>query len=198
MASTSFLIVSVSALLATSACRRAKPGPTLLQSPATNSAVQPWTSVSLTVAGPEINENKMESCTEEAQKAGIQLAAGAPIVGTLYFLEENDYLETAGAPNGRYTFGSMNSNATCKIALSKMTKLDTLVKFSKAEPSNCKATGSVEGSDSGFFHAGNYDAAVVEAQFGVRAAGGNLFVQDSSREQGNRVVVNGRGFHCAE
>jgi len=32
------------------------------------------TSVSLTVAGPELNENKIESCNEEAQKAGIQLS----------------------------------------------------------------------------------------------------------------------------
>lgn len=170
--------------------------PTLVSSAAANSGQPTWTSVSLTIAGPELNANKLESCTEEAQKAGINMAPGAPIVGTLYFREDNDYLEMAGAPNGRYQFGAMNSNATCKIALSKLTQLDTLVKITKAEPSGCKSTGSVEGSDTGFFHAGNYDAAVVEAQFNVRAAGGNVFVQDATRGQGQRVVVNGRGFLC--
>ena len=197
MASTSFYAASVTALLAASACRRAPQGPVLLRSPAT-AGPPPWIAISLTVAGPEANENKLESCMEEAQKAGIQLTAGQATVGTLYFLEENDYLETAGAPNGRYVFGSMNSNATCKVALSKLTKLDTLVRISKAEPADCKPTGAVEGSDSGFFHAGNYDAGVIEAQFAVRAAGGNVFVQDSAREQGNRVVINGRGFFCGK
>lgn len=187
------ILLALTSILVAAACRSPQ-GPVLLQSPA--SGAKTWTSVSLTVAGPEADDGKRESCMEEANTAGIQLTAGAPIVGTLYFLEQDDYLETPGTPN--YVFGAMGSNATCKIALAKLTKIDTLVRMSKAEPTDCTPSGSVEGSDSGFFHPGSYDAAVAEAQFKVRALGGNVFVQDATREQGTRVVVNGRGFQCAQ
>lgn len=185
-----------SVLVTASACRHAQ-GPVLLQSPA-NPATPSWIAVSLTVSGPEADDNKVESCMEEAKSAGIQLVAGAPISGTLNFLDHDDYLESAEVPNGRFVFGAMCSNATCKIALAKLTKLDTLVPMTKAEPTDCKPLGSVEGSDTGFFHPGSYDAAVIEAQFKARALGGNRFVQDATRGEATRVVVNGRAFQCGQ
>jgi len=172
---------------------RAPQGPVLLQS----NDPQTWTNVSLTVSGSEADDDKRKSCVEEAHTAGIQLVAGAPIAGTLYFLDENDYLDT-GAPGGKITFGAMGSNATCKLALAKLVNLDTVVPMSKQEPKDCKPIGGVEGSDSGFLHPGSYEAAVVEAQFMVRARGGNFFVQDAVRQEATHVVINGRGYLCAK
>lgn len=190
MKATTCAIVS---LLAITACRRTS-GPVLLQTPAMQQPA--WASVALTIAGDEADDDKREDCVEEAKNAGIQLAAGAPIAGTLYFLDHDDYLEVPGAPN--FVFGAMGSNATCKIALARLTNLDTVVPMAKAEPPpGCEQTGRVEGTDTGFFHPGSYDAAVIEAQFKVRTAGGNLFVQDVTRQQGTRVIVNGRGFRCS-
>ena len=174
------------------ACRHNKGSePTLLSS----AEPAPWATVSLTVAGSEADDDKRKSCVEEAHTAGIQLAGGAPVAGTLYFLDHDDYLEIPGAPNTVFT--AMGSNAECKLALGKLTKIETLVPMSKADPSGCKPTGSVEGSDSGFFHPGNYDAAVVEAQFKVRSQGGTVFIMDTSRQEATRIIVNGRGFACA-
>jgi len=189
------ICVAASALLTISACRHKHDGPMLLQSPP---EPQTWTSVALTVAGSEADDDKRKSCVEEAHTAGIQLAAGAPIAGTLYFLDENDYLESPSVPNGKIVFGAMGSNATCKLALSKLVQLDTIVPMSKQEPKDCKPIGSVEGSDTGFFHPGSYEAAVVEAQFMVRARGGNFFVQDAVRQEATHVVINGRGYQCAK
>jgi hypothetical protein len=179
-------------VLALAACHHERHDPTLLQSPQPNA----WVTVSLTVAGPESDDNKRNSCLEEAHAAGIQLANGAPTAGTLNFMDHDDYLEMADAPNGRYVFGAMGSNATCKLALARLVKLDQIVQMSKAEPQGCQQLGMVEGSDSGFFHPGSYEAAVIEAQFKVRALGGNRFVQDAMQLMGTRVVVNGRGFRC--
>jgi hypothetical protein len=180
-------------VLVSTGCRRTS-GPVLLQSPA--SQQPPWTTVSLTVSGDEADDDKRESCVEEARNAGIQLTAGAPTAGTLYFLDHDDYLEIVGAPN--YVFGAMGSNAVCKIALARLTRLDTLVRMVKGDPTGCEPVGSVEGTDTGFLLPGSYDAAIVEAQFKVRMQGGNLFVQDATRQQATRVVVNGRGFRCAQ
>jgi hypothetical protein len=179
-------------VLALAACHHHRHDPTLLQSPQPNA----WVTVSLVVAGPESDDRKRNSCLEEARAAGIQLATGAPIAGTLNFMDHDDYLEMADAPNGRWVFGAMGSNATCKLALGKLVKIEQFVPMSKAEPQGCQPVGMVEGSDSGFFHPGNYEAAVVEAQFKVRALGGNRFVQDAVQPMGTRVVVNGRGFRC--
>ena len=181
------------ALLSLAACHRNKgpQGPVLLQS----NDPQTWISVSLTVSGSEADDDKRKSCVDEAHDAGIQLVAGAPVAGTLYFLDENDYLEIPGQPNTK--FGAMGSNATCKQALAKLVNLDTVVPMSKADPKDCKPLGAVEGSDSGFMHPGSYEAAEIEAQFAVHAKGGNYFVQDAVRTEATRVVINGRGFQCA-
>jgi len=181
------LALSVLALVA---CHHKQTGPFLL----VQSAPQAWTTVALTVAGSEADDNKRDSCLEEAQNAGIQIAQTAPVSGTLYFLGDNDYLEMQGAPH--IPIAGMGNNAECKVALAKLTNLDALVVMTKGDPAGCQPTGNVEGSDAGFFHPGNYDAAVVEAQFKVRAAGGNKFVLDATRQVGNRMVVNGRGFVC--
>ena len=157
-------------------------------------APQAWTTVALTVAGSEADKNKRDACLEEAETAGIQIAATAPASGTLYFLDHGDYLDMQGAPH--VVFDSMGANAECKLALAKLTNLEQVVAMTKAEPAGCQATGTVEGSDSGFFHVGNYDAAVTEAQFKVHTQGGNKFVLDATRTVGTRIIVNGRGFAC--
>jgi len=187
-----FALLAVVVLSA--ACHHGAQGPVLLTS--TSPEPRPWITVSLIVAGSQANDNKRKSCLDEAHSAGIQLAPGAQVAATLYFLDRDDYLEGPGVP--RFVFGAMGSDATCKLALGKLTKLDQLVQVAKIDPVDCKSTGSVEGSDFGFFHPGSYDAAVVEAQFKVRAAGGNRFVLDASRQQGTRIIVNGRGFLCPQ
>lgn len=180
------------ALLVATACGHGASGPVLLVShPA---ELQAWTTVSLTVSGTEANDKKRRACMEEAHTAGIQLAAGAPISGTLYFLKRDDYVEGTDVP--RYVLGATGANATCKIALGKLTKIDAIVPMMKADPTGCRAVGAFEGSDFAMFHAGSFAAAVIEAQFKVRAAGGNRFVADVTQQQGQRVVVNGRGFAC--
>ncbi len=183
----------VTALVTAAACGHHPSGPVLLESPATQQPA--WATVSLTVSGDEADDGKRESCVEEARTAGIQLAARAPVAGTLYFLDHDDYLEADFVPN--YVFGAMGSNATCRISLARLTKLDTLVPMTKGEPTGCELTGRVEGSDTGYFSPPSYDAAVVAAQFQVRTQGGNLFVQDVTRQEGARVLVNGRSFRCA-
>ena len=182
--------VIIASLVLATACRSS--GPVLLQSPATQQPA--WATVSLIIAGDEADEDKRDSCVEEARNAGIQLAAGAPSTGTLYFLDHDDYLEIPGMPN--FVFGAMGSNATCKIALARLTRIDSIVRMTKTDPTGCEPTGSVEGTDTGFFLPGSYDAAIIEAQFKVRTQGGNLFVQDAMRQLGTRVAVNGRGFRC--
>lgn len=166
-------------------------GPVLLQS----NAPSAWATVSLTVSGEEADDSKRDSCVEEATDNGIALAANAPAQGTLYFMDHDDYLESNVGP--KVTFGAMKASSTCRLALGKLVKIDELVPLSKGDPAaGCKPTGSVEGTDSGFMHAGSYDAAVSEAQFAVHKAGGNKFVQDATRTEGMQVIVNGRGFHC--
>jgi hypothetical protein len=167
-------------------------GPVLLQSK--TAETQPWITVSLTISGTEADDDKRDSCMDEAHEAGIQLQAGAPISGTLYFMDHDDYVEGPGTP--KTVFGAMGSNGTCVLALAKLTKIDELVPMSKAEPAGCKPVGSVEGSNAGFMHRGSYDAAVVDAQFKARAAGGDKYVQDVTRDEGTRVIVNGRAFKC--
>lgn len=181
---------ALACLAVTASCRSS--GPVLLQSPPTQQP--PWATVSLTIAGDEADEDKRDSCVEEARNAGIQLAAGAPTTGTLYFLDHDDYLEIPGMPN--FVFGAMGSDATCKIALARLTRIDSFVRMTKADPTGCEPTGSVEGTDTGFLLPGSYDAALIEAQFKVRMQGGNLFVQDAMRQIATRVVINGRGFRC--
>lgn len=95
-----------------------------------------------------------------------------------------------------FVFGAMGSDATCKIALARLTRIDSFVRMTKADPTGCEPTGSVEGTDTGFLLPGSYDAALIEAQFKVRMQGGNLFVQDAMRQIATRVVINGRGFRC--
>jgi len=173
-------------------CRHAT-GPVLLLTPPLQQP--PWITVSLTIAGEEADDDKREACVEEARTAGIQLAPNGARTGTLYFLDHDDYLETATAP--RYVFGAMKAEATCRVALARLVELDRVVRMAKAEPqAKCEETGRVEGSDTGFLHPGSYDAAVAEAQFKVRLAGGTLFVLDASQQLATRVVVNGRGYRC--
>lgn len=158
---------------------------------------QAWATVSLTLDGTGATENRRRDCREEAHTAGIQLAAVSPIRGTLYFVEPDNYLEGTDVP--KYVFGKMRGGATCKIALAKLTKLDALVPMTKNEPTGCKSVGAVDGSDVWGFNGASYEAAVVEAQFKVRAAGGNLFVADAMEQQGphgQKIVVHGRGFAC--
>lgn len=186
-------VLALASLLGLAACHRTS-GPTLLTTPAMGQ--RPWISVSLIVAGDEADEDKRDTCIEEARNAGIELAPNAPRGGTLYFLDHDDYLDIPGAPH--MVFSAMGPDATCRIALARLTELDRIVPFHNGAPRpDCQDVGRVEGSDSGFLHPGSYDAAVAEAQFKVRMMGGNLFVQDSSRQIATRVVVNGRGFRCS-
>jgi len=185
--------LALAQVLVLGACHHAT-GPVLLLTPPLQQP--PWITVSLTIAGEEADDDKRETCVEEARNAGIQLAPNGARTGTLYFLDHDDYLETATAP--RFVFGAMSANATCKIALARLVDLDRVVRTAKADPqAKCEETGRVEGSDTGFLHPGSYDAAVAEAQFKVRLAGGNLFVQDASQQLATRVVVNGRGYRCS-
>lgn len=58
---------ALACLVATASCRSS--GPVLLQSPPTQQP--PWATVSLTIAGDEADEDKRDSCVDEARNAGI-------------------------------------------------------------------------------------------------------------------------------
>jgi len=145
----------------------------------------------LTLSG-KVNARLRDACLDEAHRAGIQLAAGAPASGTLYFLDDENYVE--GPEVAKFVLRG-SGRAMCRIALGKLAKLETTVEFSTVEPSDCKFTGNVEGYDYNAVSP-SYDSAVVDAQFKVRAAGGNRFVEDAMRADRQRVIVNGRGFLC--
>jgi hypothetical protein len=133
--------------------------------------------------------------------AGIQLVAGAPRAGTLTFGDNNtNYLEIANTP--RYAIASLAPKTACRIALARLVEIDKLVPMAKADPpSTCEPVGSAQGVDEGWLDHGSVEAAVIEAQFKVRAQGGNLFVQDVAREDQTKdstVRIDGRGFRCAQ
>jgi len=173
-----------------------KGGPVVLQTKPTSTPA--WISVALTLAGSEVDHNKRDDCLEEAGKAGIELAAAATISGTLHFLSNDDFMESSVLNGGKYSFSPMSGNAECRVALAKLTNLDTVVTASKNEPTGCKNLGSVEGTDSGFMVPGSYDAAVAEAQFRVRSLGGNYLVMDAVVPEGAQVAVHGRAYACSK
>ncbi len=158
---------------------------------------QTWTEVALTLDGKGVDNDKRDDCVSEANKARIKLVASAPISGTLYFLDSDDYLESASVHGGRYMFAMMGASAECRLALAKMVDLESYVETAPADPKGCKSLGTVEGSDAGWMLPGNYDAAVAEAQFNVLSQGGNYFSMDVVRQLGNRVIINGRAFACS-
>jgi hypothetical protein len=152
--------------------------------------------VSLTITGKYADARTRQACEEEARNAGIQLAPSAQTSGTLNFPGRDDFLESPGA--SRHVFAGMSRRAECRIALGKLTRIDDLVQMTKVEPTDCKSVGVVQGRDGAFMSSGNYESAVVQAQFRVRAAGGNLFVADAMQQDRIDLVVNGRGFLCPQ
>jgi len=193
----SFLSLAALAALSLSACHHHSSeaaGPLVLDG---SKAHDPWVTVSLTLAGSGADHGKADDCKEEAKNAGIGLAPGAAISGTIYFLDQDDYLESAAVHGGRYPFSAMGSSSECKLGLAKLVNIDDIVQTSKSDPpANCKNIGTVEGSDKGWLMPGNYDAAVAEVQFKVHALGGNYVALDVVRQMGASVFVNGHGYAC--
>lgn len=174
--------------------------PGLLQSPKHEPAG--WTTVSLTLEGETWTNQSAEICMEEAHEAGITLAPGAALAGTLVLNDtDKNYLVTASAP--RYPIPEANPRTACRLALARLVDLDKLVRIGKDDPpSSCEMIGRADGADSGWLGQGSFAAAVAQAQFKVRAQGGNLFVQDLARgsattKSASDVRVDGRAFRCA-
>src|SRR4051812_24980502 len=90
------VLVAVSVVSTLSSCAHKAAGPMLLEDASKGAGT--WTSVALTLAGAEVGTRQQENCLEEAKKAGIQLTASAPVKGTLYFQDSDDYLESAALP----------------------------------------------------------------------------------------------------
>lgn len=199
------------AALAVSAC--AVTDPVVLKSPKREPAG--WISVSFTVKGETNNTQSLEECLDEARAAGISLVEGAPRSGTLILDDrERNYFEMPGSP--RYVIEEASPRTACRLALARLVDLDALVRVAKADaPEACKMLGRASGTDEGWMGRGSLAAAVAEAQFKVRAQGGNLYVQDLVEEEispppgappGTRLAygrdteihIDGRAYRCPD